>query len=466
MRNPRLAFIRTIRRALALAALLVAGLPLAAAAQGARLALVVGNEAYAYVPGLETPVRDAQGVATALRDMGFDVTVLTDVGPEVFEAVLGTFANKAETAETVLFYYSGHAFQMGGVNHLVPVSARLDDAARLGDETWKLDEIAARLRPKDGQLLIFLDACRTNPLPDATQAQAAVGLAQYDGGAGSFVAFATAPGAAAWDKGADGTNSPFTGALLKHISEPGQTLSDLMISVRNDVSDATGGKQTPWEQSSLRSQFYFRPATNLQPGTEAVVSTGADLPQFDTVEAESFLVDETEIAEAGAAIQSVDGKGTIRLAALSSDTRSLSAVEGNTKPRIAGVDAMPSGVEIPADLATGVQEQLKRVGCYSMRVDGQWGDGSRRALQRYYTAAKIESDEVEPTAEVYLALTKAKEETCKPEPVAVKPKPSGGTKKSAPAQKAPTQKAAPAPAPAPAKKEPKCKFMVVAIVCS
>ncbi|MBL4926770.1 caspase family protein [Tabrizicola sp. KVB23] len=427
-----------------------------------RVALVIGNEAYENAPPLATPVRDAQDMARALRDLGFDVTVLTDANPDVFKAVLGAFAAKAAGADTALFYYSGHAFQQGGLNRLVPVSARLDDPAKLADETLALNEIATAIRPKDGQLLIFLDACRTNPLPDAPQD---AGLAQYDAGSGSFVAFATAPGQVAWDKGADGANSPFTGALLRHVAEPGQSLSDLMILVRNDVSDQTGGKQIPWEQSSLRSQFRFAPAG--QPATEATAPS-FDAPSFDTVDADTVLLDDTALAEAD----------PVRLAALSSETRSLATVApvSPDAPRIAGSDVAPGGVALPENLPEGVQQELKRVGCYSGKVDGDWGNGSRRALGRYFDAVKSDSKETEPTAEVFVALTKAAEKTCKPQPVAAKPatKKSGtSAKKSAPdttkSNGNTTKKQAPAqaaPAPAPEKKGPRCKFLVVAVVCS
>lgn len=453
-------FLTLVLRSLVLMMLSV----LPAAAEG-RVALVIGNEAYEHAPPLQTPVRDAQDVARSLRELGFDVTVLTDAGPDVFEAVLSTFAAKAATAETVLFYYSGHAFQTGGINRLVPVSAALDDPAQAAAQTLALDDIARRLKPAAGQLLIFLDACRTNPLPGAEGGPSA-GLAQYDGGTGTFVAFATAPGQVAWDKGADGENSPFTGALLRHIDKPGQTLSDLMIAVRNEVSDETGGKQIPWEQSSLRSQFLFRPEVNQQPGTEASVSADADLPEFETVDASSFLLDDSLLAGDGAA---GGAAAPVRIAALSAQTRSLATISAlpPAAPRIAGSNPVPEGVTVPEDLASGVQEQLKRVGCYGKKIDGQWGDGSRSALRKYFEAIKAEvPDSLEPTAELYLALSQAKEETCKPEPVAAKPKStkkaSSGTpaKKSAPAQKT---------APAPAQKEktgPKCKFLVVAVVCS
>lgn len=442
-----------------LMAMLALALAPAHAGEG-RVALVIGNEAYENAPPLATPVRDAQDMARALRDLGFDVTVLTDANPDVFKAVLGAFAAKAAGADTALFYYSGHAFQQGGVNRLVPVSARLDDPAKLSGETLALDEIAAAIRPRDGQLLLFLDACRTNPLPEAPQD---AGLAQYDAGTGSFVAFATAPGQVAWDKGADGENSPFTGALLRHIAEPGQSLSDLMILVRNDVSDQTGGKQIPWEQSSLRSQFRFAPQG--QPEAQPAAETATEAPSFDTVADETVLLDDTPLAE----------PDPVRLAALSSETRSLATVGPVSPevPRIAGTDVVPPGVTLPENLAEGVQQELKRVGCYANKVDGDWGNGSRRALGRYFAAVKSDSTETEPTAQVYLALTKAAEKTCKPEAVAAKPatrKSSGSTTKKAATQKSATpQKQAPAkaaPAPAPEKKGPKCKFYVVAVVCS
>ncbi|MFT4151791.1 MAG: caspase family protein, partial [Paracoccaceae bacterium] len=252
----------------------------AAMAEGRRLALVIGNGAYEALPPLDNAVADANSMARALRAQDFDVTLLTDVGTEVFDAVLGTFARQAEGADTVLFYYAGHAFQMNGVNHLVPVSARIDSADTARSATWKLDDIAARLKGGSAQLLIFLDACRNNPLPQSVPG-AADGLAQFDGGAGTFVAFATRPGAVAYDGTTGG--SPFTQALVNRIATPGQSVSDLMIAVRNDVQQATGGAQVPWEQSSLRAQFYFTPA---ETGTAAAPE---EVPQFDVVQSASTV---------------------------------------------------------------------------------------------------------------------------------------------------------------------------------
>lgn len=420
--------------------------PVAAEAAGRKLALVVGNQSYTQLPGLNTPVEDAKTVSDALRNLGFEVTLLTDVGPAVFQAVLGTFAGQVDEADTVLFFYAGHAFQKQGVNHLVPVNARLADARALDSETWRLDDIAKVLKGKTNQLLLFVDACRDNPLPAAVRSAAETGgLAQFDGGAGTFVAFATAPGQVAWDKTEGAVNSPFTAALLKHIASPGQNISDLMIAVRNDVETATGGKQTPWEQSSLREQFYFVP-----PVAAAATAEDEALPAFDVVaDQTSALVPPGGIAVIG------QGVGDDQLASLDSDTRSLNA-------------------PLPENLALGVQTELDRIGCYGMRVDGDWGNGSRRAMAAYYDAKKLPPGEMEPTEAVYRALLAEPENACEKAAVAVKAPskstPKATTKKAAPkkAAAAPTttKKKPAAAAPAPVKKKPTCKFMVIAVVCS
>lgn len=412
-------------------------------AAGRKLALIVGNEAYETLPGLSTPVADAQAMSKALRDLGFEVTLLTDVGPEVFQAVLGTFEGQVEQADTVLFYYSGHAFQKDGVNHLVPVNAKLADAAALDKETWRLDDIAKALKSNSGQLLLFLDACRDNPLPEAVRGAAdGGGLAQFDGGAGTFVSFATAPGQVAFDKTEGSANSPFTAALLTHIAAPGQNISDLMIKVRNDVAVSTKGKQTPWEQSSLREQFFFTPP----PATD-----DAELLSFDIV------AQATAIAPPPGGI-SVVGQGIAdeKLAALESDTRSLN---------------MP----LPENLPLAVQGELKRIGCYGMSVDGDWGNGSRKAMTTYYAAKKLEPGEVEPTEAVYRALLAEPENTCdKPAVVAKAPTKAPAkaaakkstTKKAATTAKKATTKKATTTTKAPKKDGVKCKFMVIAVVCS
>jgi hypothetical protein len=298
------------------------------------------------------------------------------------------------------------------------------------------------------------------------------GLAQYDGGAGTFVSFATAPGQLAWDQAEGSQNSPFTTALLARMVSPGQSLSDLMISVRNDVDVVTGGKQTPWEQSSLRSQFYFVP-------DKVQVAAATALPEFEVVDEGGLdLSDETLFASAeAAAIQGVDGAGKLRLGPVTSKTRSLAvlnAVDAGNTTRISGQDAGSVAATAPkvppaAELPRAIQGELTRIGCYAMAVDGDWGNGSRNAMRTYYKAKKLDDGDVEPTEAVFLALSAEPEKTCA-EPAAVVAK-KAPAKAAAPAKKksttskkaATTKKAAPAPA---KKSGVTCKFVVVAVVCN
>lgn len=87
------------------------------------------------------------------------------------------------------------------------------------------------------------------------------GLARVGSAADFLFAYATQPDNVAYD--GTGRNSFFTEALLSHIYTPGQDISDLLISVRKDVLASTGGRQIPWDNSSLTRQFRFdnSPAT-------------------------------------------------------------------------------------------------------------------------------------------------------------------------------------------------------------
>ncbi len=255
-----------LRRALSVAALtailMAAGL---SQAEARRLALVVGNAAYSGAPVLKNAVRDAQDVAATLERLGFEVTLLTDVGVADFWDRVDAFAKDAETAESTLFFYSGHAFQMNGANYLLPVDAALTSREAIRAQTWSLDGIIARLQSRQRQTLIFLDACRNDPLPAAVRGSAAAdGLARLQTGVGTFVAFATEPGAVTYDGAGDAPNSPFTTALLKNIETPGLSVSDMMIKVRTEVEETTLRRQIPWDQSSLREQFYFKQATETR----------------------------------------------------------------------------------------------------------------------------------------------------------------------------------------------------------
>jgi hypothetical protein len=230
-----------------------------------RVALVIGNAAYTNAPALANPANDAKGVADALKNLGFAVILGVDLDKANFEKSLRAFTRELATADTGLLFYAGHGLQVGGHNYLVPVDAALAVERDLDFEAIRLDFILKQMElDRDGKTnIIFLDACRDNPLARnlartmGTRSTAvAQGLAEVKTGVGTFIAYSTQPGNVALD--GSGTNSPFAAALSQRVLEPGQPLTSIMIKVRNDVLAATRGQQVPWDHSALTGEFFFQ----------------------------------------------------------------------------------------------------------------------------------------------------------------------------------------------------------------
>src|SRR6266849_3733392 len=144
----------------------------------------------------------------------------------------------------------------GGRNYLIPVDARLERSGDLTLDTIELGQILAQMEAEKRVNLVFLDACRDNPLArsfsrtlGARSTAVGSGLAAIQSAVGTMIAYATQPDNVALD--GDGRNSPFTAALLKHIATPALEISALMKRVRADVIAATRERQVPWDHSSL-----------------------------------------------------------------------------------------------------------------------------------------------------------------------------------------------------------------------
>src|SRR6267143_113044 len=65
----------------------------------------------------------------------------------------------------------------------------------------------------------------------------------------TLIAFASKAGSTAAD--GDSKNSPFTAALVKHITKPGLDLRKAFGFVRDDVLKSTNNKQEPYVYGSL-----------------------------------------------------------------------------------------------------------------------------------------------------------------------------------------------------------------------
>ncbi len=227
-----------------------------------RVALVVGNSAYVHAPVLANPRNDAADVASALRRLGFTVIEGLDLDKAALDRKLRDFAGALQGSTAGVFFYAGHGLQVAGHNYLVPVDAQLGTAAALEFEMVRADLVQRVMEREASTNILFLDACRDNPLArnlaramGTRSADIGRGLAAAESGVGTLISFSTQPGNVALD--GSGRNSPFAGALVRHMSASTDDLGAILIGVRNDVMKETAGKQVPWEHSALTGRFFF-----------------------------------------------------------------------------------------------------------------------------------------------------------------------------------------------------------------
>jgi uncharacterized caspase-like protein len=240
-----------------------------ALAVGQRVALVIGNGAYANVKALPNPPNDARAIAKNLRDIGFTVSEGVDLDRAMMQKMTRDFLREAARAQIAVIYYAGHGLQIDGRNYLVPVDARLQAGGNLTEAMIDMDTILAGLDDQVRTNILIFDACRNNPMAPRTASavpersiEAGSGLAAPTTpnsattlGAGTLIAFATAPGQVALD--GEGGNSPFSAALSRHIGTPGLEVQQMLTRVRAEVVGATRGKQVPWSNSSLLGEVYL-----------------------------------------------------------------------------------------------------------------------------------------------------------------------------------------------------------------
>ncbi len=225
---------------------------------GERVALLIGNSAYARPEmALRNPENDVIALGRALRKLGFRVTEAINQNLDGMEAAVDEFRVTARDADMALFFYAGHGVQVGGDNHLIATDFDAPDIAGLSRASLTMSDVRRAFEQAAPDIgILMLDACRNNPFTDA--GQAAQGLVRSKGGAGLLIAYATDPGNVAFD--GSGRNSVFTEALLNHIETPGLDARLMLGRVRQQVVLDTNGQQVPWVEEAVLGEHFFAPA--------------------------------------------------------------------------------------------------------------------------------------------------------------------------------------------------------------
>jgi hypothetical protein len=222
---------------------------------GKRYALVIGNADYTdpNISRLSNPVNDASDMRDILLKLGFDVIYRVNAADKRgMEQAVQDFTARLQNGGIGLFYYAGHGVQVNGENHLIPTQVTLPSQTEVQYNTMSAQYVLDKMeKAGNGFNMVFLDACRDNPLPKKTRSigKGKSGLAEMRHPNGSIIVFSTAPDKTAED--GKGRNGTFTKYLKEAIQRPGLTLNDMLMEVRQNVMAETSNRQVPWENSSL-----------------------------------------------------------------------------------------------------------------------------------------------------------------------------------------------------------------------
>jgi uncharacterized caspase-like protein len=245
-----------------------------------RVALVIGNANYVNAPKLVNPGNDTTAVSIMLEGLGFVVDTRNDLSNSDMRRAVRDFSDQTKEADIAIVYYAGHGIEVNGNNYLVPIDARLQRDIDVEDEAVAVDRVMQMIEPARKLRLVILDACRDNPLSRTMQRTLAASRGTGGNGlappapasAGTLVAFAARAGSTVSD-GA-GANSPFTTALVKHLTTPDLDVRIALGRVRDEVIKDTNRQQEPYVYGSLGGdQIMLVRSTPTEAGEAAALAT-------------------------------------------------------------------------------------------------------------------------------------------------------------------------------------------------
>jgi Caspase domain len=390
-----------------------------------RVALVIGNSAYQNVARLANPAGDAAALAATFRNANFDIVESrADLSAAEMRRTLRDFADKARDADIAVVYFAGHGIELDGTNYLIPVDAVLERDTDVYDETFALDRVLVAVEPAKRLRLVILDACRDNPFSKTmkrTSASRSIerGLAKVEpSSSNTMIAFAAKAGSTAMD---GDRNSPFATALVKYITRPGLDLRKAFGFVRDDVLKATGNRQEPFVYGSLGGDdvslvpapVAAAPASVPSGPINADIRRDYELAERVGTKAgwDAFIGNYpsgfyTELAKAqreklvarpeSAALDKAADHKAADGADVGADKTAHDDKPAGANPAPAAGQAadlasaerpaegdVRSGSPAVADIPRLLQSELRRVGCNTGSIDGNWNAAAQKSLELF-----------------------------------------------------------------------------------
>lgn len=256
-----------------------------------RIALLIGNSAYAPSPGrLPNAVRDVELIAGALRGLDFQVDVQRDLALVPLRRAIAGYTRKLREGGpgTVGFlYYSGHgaADAERGTNYLIPIDANLeqDDLVATSERLETIIETLSGVNNSVMQFVVF-DACRSVLAQGGTRSTAR-GFEPITQRRGMVIVFSTSPREVAFDEFPKGSeHGPFASMFAKVLANTSSREDAMFTDVQNAVSTLTNGRQSPYVLRSPVRDFHFRAGRGgsasaaASPGAQPAAGASAAAP--------------------------------------------------------------------------------------------------------------------------------------------------------------------------------------------
>jgi hypothetical protein len=224
---------------------------------GKRIALVIGNAKYQLSP-LKNPINDANDISSALKLSGFEVIDVRDANLQQMRSAVRSFGDRLLNSDVGLVYYSGHGIESKGRNYFIPVNTDIQRDDEIADQALDVNLILDKMTTAGkGVNILIVDACRNDPFTRSFRTTSK-GLAAMDAPKGTIIAYSTSPGKVASDGDPKARNSPYTKHLLAAMQVPNRPIELVFKEVRRNVQNDTKNEQTPWENTSLSGDFYFK----------------------------------------------------------------------------------------------------------------------------------------------------------------------------------------------------------------
>lgn len=364
-------------------AAILAGLSVSAQAPlDVRVALIIGNSAYANSP-LVNPANDARAMGEVLRSLGFQVIELRDGSKAQMSAAIGKVSDALKGKQGVgMLYYAGHGLQLDWRNYMVPVDASLKSAADVPRQTIDLAGVIEIFKGAGNRMnIVVLDACRDNPFGANTSS--AKGLAQLDAPPSTFLAYATAPGNVAEDGDEKSGNGLYTRFLLQELKRPTAKIEDMFKRVRLNVRKQSQGRQIPWESTSLEEDFYFNDGVKYTIKPEELERIAGQTREQERLAEAAYLQEAVRVAALTKAPEQKISKEQARELAFKEEKAAWDLIRTSTSADdfYAFLQRFPSGGEL-AEMAQYRLDQLAKP-----KITAALGQGQDASLG--YTGVRL-----------------------------------------------------------------------------